>query len=129
MANKTFQCLMYNCSTFINLLGEDSPSSNRNIYVCFHSQPLFCVRAPTELNFRRQIIAWRVGNQSKGKQIVDRGILPPEKPVCMKVKKQQSELDMEQRTGSKLGKVVCQGCILSPCLFTCRIHHVKCQAA
>ena len=32
----------------------------------------------------------------------------------MQVKKQQSKLDMEQQTGSKK---VCQGCILSPCLF------------
>ena len=37
--------------------------------------------------------------------------------TCMQVKKQQLELDMEQQTGSKLGKGVCQGCILSPCLF------------
>ena len=66
---------MYNCSTFINLLSEDSPSSDRNIYVCFHSQPLFCVRAPRELDFRSQIIVWRAWNQSKGKQIVERGIL------------------------------------------------------
>ena len=35
----------------------------------------------------------------------------------MKVKKQQLELDMEQQTGSKLGKGEHQGCILSPCLF------------
>ena len=34
----------------------------------------------------------------------------------MQVRKQQLELDMEQQTGSK-GKGVCQGCILSPCLF------------
>ena len=34
--------------------------------------------------------------------------------ICMQVKKQQLELDMEQQTGSK---GVCQGCILSPCLF------------
>ena len=34
----------------------------------------------------------------------------------MKVKKQQLELDMEQWTSSN-GKGVCQGCILSPCLF------------
>ena len=34
----------------------------------------------------------------------------------MQVKKQQLELDMEQWTGSKLGKV-CQGSILSLCLF------------
>ena len=35
----------------------------------------------------------------------------------MQVKTQQLELDMEQQTGSKLGKGVRQGCILSPCLF------------
>ena len=35
----------------------------------------------------------------------------------MQGKKQQLEPDMEQRIGSKLGKGVRQGCILSPCLF------------
>ena len=30
--------------------------------------------------------------------------LPASQEICMKVKKQQLELDMEQRTGSKLGK-------------------------
>ena len=35
----------------------------------------------------------------------------------MQVSNQQLELDIEQQTGSKLGKSVCQGCILSPCLF------------
>ena len=37
----------------------------------------------------------------------------------MQVKKQQLELDMEQQTGSKLGKEYVKGqvCILSPCLF------------
>ena len=34
----------------------------------------------------------------------------------MQVRKQQLELDMEQQTGSNR-KGVCQGCILSPCLF------------
>ena len=37
--------------------------------------------------------------------------------ICMQVRKQQLELDMEQQTGSKSGKELCQGCILSPCLF------------
>ena len=37
--------------------------------------------------------------------------------ICMQVKKQQLELDMEQRTGSKYGKGVQQGYKLSPCLF------------
>ena len=35
----------------------------------------------------------------------------------MHVKKQQLEPDMEQQTASKLGKELCQGCMLSPCLF------------
>ena len=34
----------------------------------------------------------------------------------MQVKKQELEPDMEQQTVS-MGKGVCQGCILSPCLF------------
>ena len=33
------------------------------------------------------------------------------------VKKQQLEPDTEQQTGSKLGKGVRQGCIITPCLF------------
>src|SRR5574341_1734020 len=45
----------------------------------------------------------------------------PDHPTCLlrnlyQVRKQQLELDMEQQTCSK-GKGVCQGCILSPCLF------------
>jgi len=35
----------------------------------------------------------------------------------MQVRKQQLELDMKQQTGSKKGKGVHQGCILSPSLF------------
>ena len=35
----------------------------------------------------------------------------------MQVRKQQLELDMEQQTTFQIGKGVCQGCILSPCLF------------
>ena len=34
----------------------------------------------------------------------------------MQVRKQELELEIEQQTGS-IGKGVCQGCILSPCLF------------
>ena len=33
--------------------------------------------------------------------------------ICMQVKKQQLEPDMEQWSGSKIGKGVCQGCILA----------------
>ena len=35
----------------------------------------------------------------------------------MQVRKQQLELDMEQQTGFQIGKGVCQGYTLSPCLF------------
>ena len=35
----------------------------------------------------------------------------------MQVRKQQLELDMEQTDWLQIGKEVCQGCILSPCLF------------
>ena len=45
--------------------------------------------------------------------------IPVSWATCMQDKKQQLEPDMEQWTGSKLGKVqnIYQGCILSPCLF------------
>ena len=43
----------------------------------------------------------------------------------MQVRKQQLELDMEQQTGSKgKGKGVCQGCILSPCLFNLHAEYI-----
>ena len=42
----------------------------------------------------------------------------------MQVKKQQLELDMEQQTGSKSGKGVHQGCILSPCLFNLHAEYI-----
>ena len=35
----------------------------------------------------------------------------------MQVRKQQLELDMEQQTDFLTGKVIGQGCILSPCVF------------
>ena len=35
----------------------------------------------------------------------------------MQVKKEWLELDIEKQAGSKSGKDISQGCILSPCLF------------
>ena len=43
----------------------------------------------------------------------------------MQVRKQQLELDMEQQTGFQIGKGVCQGCILSPCLFNLHAEYIK----
>ena len=42
----------------------------------------------------------------------------------MQVKKQEVELDMEEQTGSKLGKGVRQVCILSHCLFNLYAKHI-----
>ena len=46
----------------------------------------------------------------------------------MQVKKQQLELDMEQQTGSKLGKEVSHGCILLPCLFNLYAEYIMWNA-
>ena len=43
--------------------------------------------------------------------------------ICMQVKKQQLELDVEKQTGSKSGRVH-QGCILSPFLFNFYSEHI-----
>ena len=42
----------------------------------------------------------------------------------MQVKKQQLELDMEQQTGSKLGKEYVKTCILSLCLFNLHAEYI-----
>ena len=55
-------------------------------------------------------------------------ILPILGKTCMQVKKEQSELDMEQQTGSKIGKGVHQGCILSLCLFNIYAEYIMWNA-
>ena len=42
----------------------------------------------------------------------------------MQIKKQQLELDMEQQTGSKLGKEYVKACILSLCLFNLHAEYI-----
>ena len=46
----------------------------------------------------------------------------------MHVKKQQLEPDLEQWTGSELGKGVCQGCISSPFLFHLHAEYIMWNA-
>ena len=46
----------------------------------------------------------------------------------MQVKKQQLGPDLEQWTGSKLKRSICQGCILSPCLFNLYEEYIKWNA-
>ena len=51
--------------------------------------------------------------------------LPASCETCMQVKKQQLEPDMEQRTNwFQIGKGVCQGRILSPCLFNLQAEYI-----
>ena len=46
----------------------------------------------------------------------------------MQVKKQQLELDLEQQTGSKLGKAYIKAVYCHSAYLTyCRVHHVKCR--
>ena len=42
----------------------------------------------------------------------------------MQVKKQQLEPDMEQPIWFKIEKGVCQGCVLSPCLFNLYVEYI-----
>ena len=52
-----------------------------------------------------------------------------DRDICMQVKKQQLELDMEQQTGSKLGKEYVKAVYCHPdYLILYRGHHVKCWA-
>ena len=43
--------------------------------------------------------------------------LPTSWETCMQIKKQQLEPDMKKTDYFKIGRGVCQGCILTPCLF------------
>ena len=53
--------------------------------------------------------------------------LLPEKSIH--VKNQQLELDLDQQTGSKLGKDYIKAVYCHPAYLTsCRVHHVKCRA-
>ena len=75
----------------------------KNIYFCFidYAKTFDCV----DHNKLWEIL----------KELGIPGTWPVSWEICMQVRKQQLESDMEQQTGSKLG--VRQACILSPCLF------------
>ena len=78
-------------------------SSRKNIYFCFvdYTKAFDCVAQQTGKFLKR----WEYQTT-----------WPASWGICMQVKKQQLELDMEQ-DWFQIGKGVCQGWILSPCLF------------
>ena len=93
---------------------EKARDFQKNIYFCFidYTKPFDCVDHKKKKKKKKKTMenSSRNGNTRPL-------YLSPEKP-CMWVKKQLLESDMEQWTGSKLGKdYVHQGCILSPCFF------------
>ena len=65
-------------------------SSRKNIYFCFIDYAKAFVWITTNLKFLKR---WEYQNT-----------LPASWQICMQVKKQQLEMDMEQQTGSKSGK-------------------------
>ena len=73
----------------IHWLIEKAREFQKNIYFCF----IDCTKAFDWVDHNKLENSERDGNT-----------LPASWEICMQVKKQQSELDMEQQTGSKSGK-------------------------
>ena len=65
---------------------------------------------------------WLCGSQQTGTFILKEMVIPDHLTcsweICMQVKKQQLEPDMEQRTGSKLGKVYIKAVYCHPAYLT-----------
>ena len=88
----------------------------RNIYFCFIDYP--------------KAFVWITTNCGKFLKRWDyQTTLPASCETCMQVKKQQLEPDMEQWTGSKLGKEYVKAvyCHLAYLTYM-QVHHVKCWA-
>ena len=94
---------------------EKAREFQKNIYFCFidYAKAFDCVDHNKLENSERD------GNARPAD-------LPLEKSVC------RSGSNVRTGHGTtdwfQIGKGVRQGCILSPCLFTCRVHHEKCWA-
>ena len=84
---------------------EKASEFQKNIYFCFivYAKAFDCVDHDK---------LWKI---LKEMQIPDH--LTCSWEICMQVRKQQLELDVEQQHLFQIGKGVRQGCILSPCLF------------
>ena len=77
---------------------------HKNIYFCF-------INYTKAFDFVVHNKLWKILKDGNTRQ----PDLPPEKSVCRS--RSKLELDMEQTDWFQIRKGVCQGCILSPCLF------------
>ena len=88
-----------------------------NIYYCF-------------IDYAKALTVWITTNCGKFlKRWEYQATRPASWEICMQVKKQQLELDMEQQTVSKWEKEYVKAVYCHPAyLLICRVHHVKCRA-
>ena len=76
---------------------------------------------------QKPLIVWITTNRGKFlKRWEYQSILPASLETCMQGKKQQLELDMEQRTGSKLGKEYIKAVYCHPPYLT-YMHSTSCN--
>ena len=80
------------------------------------------ISTSASLTMPKSLTMWMTKNWKILQEMEHQTTLPASWEICMQVKKQQLELDMEQMEQTRngwlqIGKGVCQGCILSPCLF------------
>ena len=96
----------------IHWIIEKASEFQSNIYVCF-------------IDFTKAFDCVDHNNCGKYlKRCEYQTTLPASWEICMQVKKQQLEPDMDQWTGSKLGK----DCIVTMLIYLiCRVHYVKWQ--
>ena len=98
---------------------EKAREFQKNIYFCFidYAKGFDCVDHNK---------LWKI---LKELGIPDHLTWPASWEICMQVKKQQLELDMEQQTGSKSGKEYVKAVYCHPAYLSyMQHHHVKCQA-
>ena len=100
--------------TYIHWIIEKAREFQENIYFCF-------IDYAKAFDYVDHNKLWKIlkemGNQTTW---------PASWEICMQVKKQQLELDMEQHTGSKLGKEYIKVTLLLQ--LTCRVRQAKCRA-
>ena len=84
----------------------------------------------TSLSTLKSLTVWIITSCGKFlKRWEYRTTLPASRDPCMQVRKQQLELDMEEQTGSKIGKEYTKTVYCHPAYLTyMQVHHAKCGA-